>query len=537
MPRIPYNPSRIVSAPQQQPGVRVPVEAAGAAAMGNAHLAQTGQQLIATTADMQRDRRERDTRADFAAFRTQLAELQAQRDIELSNIPVQDGIDFEAKASAIQQKYAAKAADWVHASGNVRHRGARELFEQELKQADSEARIDLMQRADRYERQRSITRHEREIELGIQQGDERLIKNGVQGLLSNGKITGAQAEGLSEKYVLAMNKAQDDQRIKSAENALHAGDFEGFDEQIAALALPTGEERKNIRNKMLGSHAYHSAQGNLREIEDLTGLTSFIEDPEAFAAVKGMSAGTRQQLVNEAQAKRRQIERAQVSNARRFMRDAQAGRLDFNEFNSAREADDANGLSSITAGEIESAMRAAQMENQDRERFQNVDRQNPAYQALLDELTENAIDGRTINKKRKATYKDFRDRIEGLNVGETARANLWDRYLLMREADLREGREDFSIPILQPGRLGDTRKLSETEQTMRIDAATFLREAISLYGAPGNIGTFVEEVDEEIRQFFRRNANPNSQQLDEKDETIRERMIEGAIRNRLRMGN
>ena len=536
MPRIPYNPSRIVAPAQQQPSVQVPVAAAGAANMQNAQLANVGQRLIGATADMQRQKRETETRADFAAFRTQLAELQAQAKIDLDSIPVEDGVDFEEKAASIRRKYLGKASDWINASGNVRHRGAKELFEQELKQAESQGRIDIMNRAAQYERQRSIARHEREIELGIRIGDEGLIRNSVAGLVENGKLTSAQAESYKERQINAMHKFQDDQRLTEADNALHAGDFEAFDAAIASLALPTEAERRDIRNRKLGTHAYHSAQGNLRQIEDLTGLQSFIEDPEEFAAVKGMSANHRQQLLNEAHAKVRQIERQQVANARRFMREAAAGRLDWSEFEAAKEMDTRDGISSIPANEIRQAMRSAELDRQDADRFQ-IDRHNPAYKALLDELTEEGINGRRVTKRRKETYADFRERIQGLPIGDTARANLWDRYLLMREADLRDGREDFSRAFIQPFGIGDTRRIGEVEQRVRINVATEMRQIINDYGPMDNIGTMVEEIDSELRSFFLRNPNPTQQQIDAKMDEIDQRMIEATFRRSLRLGN
>ena len=512
------------------------IAAVGAEARANQGIAEAVQGAGQLGAEIARDETQKQIYADQLGFEAEVKDAQSRARMAIEAIPVSDGVDYEAESEDILNREYGTLRDYLNSSGNVRNKGAMPAFEQRLQVAEADARRQLAEYGASYERRRSTKRGERMVELGIRDGDAAMIEKGIFAQHEAGKFTRDEADGVYEKSVQKMHGVQDQARLVRAENLLAESDYDGFREQIDSLQLPTNEEKAKIRRDMSAAHAYNAGNLFLADLDSVEEITSFREDPEKFTGIKGLDDNRRNKLLYDARKREDDIRRQQAGNASRLVEGVQRGDVPLGRFYELQGNDTAAGLPQDDMDALEQLVTQAASDYESGRQFK-LDKVDPGYVALNDELAETMVKGKEITManiwqdNRTDEYAAIRERINALQVGSQAKANLWQKYLTIKGQDLRYGWEDTAWLAFV-----GSREIGQPEQDFRIGIFKEYQRLLQDHGAPEGFGESFERDDEVMRDFFKRNPEPSEAQMKELREALIMPKRESSLRQEMRGG-
>jgi hypothetical protein len=521
MPRIPYNPNLAPARPQAQGRVNLSgaMNAVGREAAANQQLAGMFQGAIGTGMAAVRDDREKEIYADKLGFETQLKDAQSRLKIALEGIPVADGVDVQAETRDIIQREYGTLRDYLSNPGNVRHKQAMKDFELRLQAAEADANRAAGEYVAGYERDRSASRGARMVEVGIKEGDESMIEQGVFVQHEAGKLDENTATSVYEKSVERMKEIGDQTRLEQFNAAKMDGDWERAREIVDGMqgAGWTKEKKANFIREERSRAAYSETALAIQQAE---GRGEFEDLKKQVEERKDLTAQNRPVLMRSVNAGMARLERAQISNERSLLKAFERGEGDWEAFERMKGLDTAEGLTPDAERALRPILEAEESQYEMQVRFER-DEQSVAYKAMLNELAAarfaktstgridtNTPDGKKITPARRNEYQSMLEEINALPVGTKAKARLLDEWMQIRATDL-----------LDPGE-EDPRGFFSSASEILGDEAKLRGELIANYRAlledgtvPDDFGQSVEQDDKRVAEFFRKTKDPTPEQL------------------------
>lgn len=424
------------------------------------------------------------TEADMVAFESALKRRRREIGQEIDNLG--SGANFRDQSEEYIQSLESYGQEWIES--NVRHSRFQGQFERILRGEADDMRSRVRTRQQQFDYQRNVNTYTESLREAITSQNRSLYEASLSRLreLKDPKSYAAIREAAEMDWMDEQdNRAEE--ILLSGLRALPAGApgrvMEGLERTYRAnLSGQASEEEVRGQLETLKDRVgRENARAALGQMETLSELDAFYEQPETTAATGYLTEQTKLELQGAALRQRRAIEQAQERNAAQVMRSAEQGALTSDMLREMLGRDDARGL---PADEEEEVIRQAsrilrrnaseETLEAEQDRFDGTDnpapdKDNPLYQSLRSEIvgetlnSDEEVVGKKINNRRVRRYEELANRIRALDgvLGEVAINNLWVEWFHMRANDV-----NFNGVINPPG-VGNQRKIPEQELGLR----------------------------------------------------------------------
>lgn len=326
MSRVPFDP-HVNSQPNLSvPEVRVAVDAAGKVNKAWGQAGADTYKAVSAGVEWQKQRVEAAYQADMIAGGQMYKTLSMQRDKELSEIPVTNGVDYDRQADSIRHKYSDQWKTWMR--DNVRNQkhayvqGNVDLSGQEF---DSESDYSVALGRARYDRSFDLSQLDIGLRTAIDTDDEGAISQNMAARVHQGFMTQAEADALGEKS----NKEKDALWDRSARArmgiALADGNLDAYDAEVDQLREVTLDQKRELKRTGKSTLAYNVANeifSEARTLENLEGLRGMLDSGKVG---KNMTYSQKANMSAQINGRMRQIHRSHQINRAGLLREASRG--------------------------------------------------------------------------------------------------------------------------------------------------------------------------------------------------------------------